>query len=194
MIQIRPSNERARNEISWLNTRFSFSFDQYYDPEHTQFRALRVLNEDVIAPGKGFGMHPHRDMEILTWVLEGALQHCDSMAIATVRPGELQHMSAGTGVMHSDLIRLPDRAGSSAADLAAAGTPGDQSGIRAAPVLRRGPICATGLRWLLGRKRPLRFIRTRTSTSAGSTRTPKQSAPLLRDVTPGYRLRAASCV
>ena len=125
MVQIRPSEERGRNEMSWLNTRFSFSFDQYYDPEHTQFRALRVLNEDVIAPGKGFGMHPHRDMEILTWVLEGALQHRDSMGNSgVIRPGELQHMSAGTGVMHSEfnasstepvhllqIWLLPERAG-----------------------------------------------------------------------------------
>lgn len=103
MVEIRPSEERGRNELSWLNTRFSFSFDQYYDPEHTQFRSLRVLNEDVVAPGQGFGMHPHRDMEILTWVLEGALQHRDNMGnTGVIRPGELQHMSAGTGVMHSE--------------------------------------------------------------------------------------------
>jgi len=103
MVQIRPSEERGHNEISWLNTRFTFSFDQYYDPSHVQFRSLRVLNEDVVAPGKGFGMHPHRDMEILTWVLDGALQHRDSMGnVGTIRPGELQHMSAGTGVLHSE--------------------------------------------------------------------------------------------
>ncbi len=103
MVQIRPSEERGRKEMSWLNTRFSFSFDEYYDPAHTQFRSLRVLNEDVVAPGKGFGMHPHRDMEILTWVLEGALEHRDSMGNSgVIRPGELQHMSSGTGVMHSE--------------------------------------------------------------------------------------------
>ncbi len=103
MLQIRPSEERGHNEISWLNTRFTFSFDQYYDPAHVQFRSLRVLNEDVIAPGQGFGMHPHRDMEILTWILEGSLQHRDSMGNSgVIRPGELQHMSAGTGVMHSE--------------------------------------------------------------------------------------------
>jgi quercetin 2,3-dioxygenase len=103
MVQIRPSEERGHNEISWLDTRFTFSFDQYYDPAHTQFRSLRVLNEDTVAPGQGFGMHPHRDMEILTWVLEGALQHRDSMGNSgVIRPGELQHMSAGTGVMHSE--------------------------------------------------------------------------------------------
>ena len=103
MVQIRPSEERGHNEMSWLNTRFTFSFDQYYDPSHIQFRSLRVLNEDVVAPGQGFGMHPHRDMEILTWVLEGALQHRDSMGNSgVIRPGELQHMSAGSGIMHSE--------------------------------------------------------------------------------------------
>lgn len=103
MLQIRPSEERGDNKLSWLDTRFTFSFDQYYDPKHVQFRALRVLNEDVVAPGQGFGMHPHRDMEILTWILEGSLEHRDSMGTgAVIRPGELQHMTAGTGVMHSE--------------------------------------------------------------------------------------------
>lgn len=103
MLQIRPSKERGHNNLSWLNTRFTFSFDQYYDPNHVQFRALRVLNEDVVAPGQGFGLHPHRDMEILTWILEGALEHRDSSGgSGVIRPGELQHMSAGTGVMHSE--------------------------------------------------------------------------------------------
>ncbi len=103
MLQIRPSEERGRNKLSWLDTRFTFSFDQYYDPDHVQFRSLRVLNEDVVAPGQGFGMHPHRDMEILTWILDGSLEHRDSMGTgAVIRPGELQHMSAGTGVMHSE--------------------------------------------------------------------------------------------
>ncbi len=103
MIQIRPSEERGHNKISWLDTRHTFSFDRYYDPEHMQFRALRVLNEDIVAPGQGFGMHPHRDMEILTWILDGALEHRDSTGgSGVIRPGELQHMSAGTGVMHSE--------------------------------------------------------------------------------------------
>lgn len=108
MIQIRPSEERGRNKLSWLDTHFTFSFDQYYDPEYEQFRSLRVLNEDVVAPGKGFGMHPHRDMEILTWVLDGSLEHRDNMGTsAVVRPGELQHMTAGTGVMHSEFNPSP---------------------------------------------------------------------------------------
>lgn len=103
MIQVRPSEERGRNKLSWLDTRFTFSFDQYYDPEHVQFRSLRVLNEDVVAPGKGFPTHPHRDMEILTWILEGAIEHRDNTGgSGVIRPGELQHMSAGTGVMHSE--------------------------------------------------------------------------------------------
>ncbi len=103
MLQVRPSDERGHNKLSWLDTRFTFSFDQYYDPEHIQFRSLRVLNEDVVAPAQGFPMHPHRDMEILTWVLEGSLEHRDSTGgRGVLRPGELQHMTAGTGVMHSE--------------------------------------------------------------------------------------------
>jgi len=103
MLAIRPSEERGTNKLSWLDTKFTFSFDQYYDPKHVHFRSLRVLNEDVVAAGQGFGMHPHQDMEILTWIIEGALQHKDSMGTtAVIRPGELQHMTAGTGVLHSE--------------------------------------------------------------------------------------------
>ena len=103
MIQVRASRERGRNKLSWLDTHFTFSFDQYYDPEHVQFRSLRVLNEDVVAPAGGFPMHPHRDMEILTWILEGAIEHRDNTGgSGVIRPGELQHMSAGTGVVHSE--------------------------------------------------------------------------------------------
>jgi redox-sensitive bicupin YhaK (pirin superfamily) len=108
VIQIRPSEERGTNKLSWLDTKFTFSFDQYYDPEHVQFRSLRVINEDKVAPGKGFGMHPHRDMEILTWMLDGALEHRDSMGSgAVIRPGELQHMTAGSGIMHSEFNPSP---------------------------------------------------------------------------------------
>jgi hypothetical protein len=108
MIQIRPSEKRGRNKIEWLDTHFTFSFDQYFDPEHIQFRSLRVLNEDIVAPGKGFGMHPHKDMEILTWILDGSLEHRDSMGTgAVIRPGELQHMTAGSGVMHSEFNPSP---------------------------------------------------------------------------------------
>jgi redox-sensitive bicupin YhaK (pirin superfamily) len=103
MIQVRPSEKRGRNKLSWLDTHFTFSFDQYYDPEHVQFRSLRVLNEDVVAPGSGFPMHPHRDMEILTWILDGAIEHRDNTGgSGVIRPGELQHMTAGTGVVHSE--------------------------------------------------------------------------------------------
>jgi len=108
MLQVRPGEERGRNKLSWLDTHFTFSFDQYYDPEHVQFRSLRVLNEDTVAPGQGFGMHPHRDMEILTWILDGTLEHRDNMGTsAVIRPGELQHMTAGTGVMHSEFNPSP---------------------------------------------------------------------------------------
>jgi quercetin 2,3-dioxygenase len=108
MIRVRPSEERGTNKLSWLETKFTFSFDQYHDPRHTQFRSLRVMNEDVVAPGKGFGMHPHQDMEILTWMLDGAIEHRDSMGSgAVIRPGELQHMSAGTGILHSEFNPSP---------------------------------------------------------------------------------------
>lgn len=103
MFRIRRSADRGFFDHGWLKTYHTFSFSSYYDPKHVNFRSLRVMNEDVVAPGQGFGEHGHKDMEIVTYVLEGALQHKDSLGNGEIlRPGEFQRMTAGTGIRHSE--------------------------------------------------------------------------------------------
>jgi redox-sensitive bicupin YhaK (pirin superfamily) len=125
MIAVRKAEDRGRSRISWLDSHHTFSFSDYHDPEHMGFRSLRVINDDTVAPAGGFGTHGHRDMEIITYVLEGALEHSDSIGTGSViRPGDVQKMSAGSGIRHSEFNHsqseavhflqiwiIPDRAG-----------------------------------------------------------------------------------
>ncbi len=106
----RPADGRGRTELGWLHSRHTFSFGNYFDPDHMGFRSLRVINDDVVEPGEGFGEHPHRDAEIFSYVIDGELEHKDSIGNGhVIKAGDLQYMSAGRGLLHSEFNPSPDR-------------------------------------------------------------------------------------